>query len=229
MDYSKTSPERIGTANGGSQPTMPHQVSSLRIPSEIPSGGSALQPTVQHSRPRCMPRLIDFFYLDICSQRQSGGAHELPCHADSILRPPSQWERQTKTLVDSARMAQTLSSQQRVIAHTNVSDSGAPLESFRLALTLHILFLGARYCCIARKAEGLILGWEQVMAFGTQRATAEIASNDNRSLSALHALRPDGAGWQFGGSLTCSRGWWQVVFVGAGEEHPGRAEPEAAG
>ena len=29
MDYSKTSPERIGAANGGSQPTMPHQVSSL--------------------------------------------------------------------------------------------------------------------------------------------------------------------------------------------------------
>jgi hypothetical protein len=82
MDYSKTSPERIGTANGGSQPTMPHQVSSLRIPSEIPSGGSALQPTVQHSRPRCVPRLIDFFYLDICPQRESGGVGvPMSCHA----------------------------------------------------------------------------------------------------------------------------------------------------
>ncbi|KAJ1475714.1 Tektin family-domain-containing protein [Baffinella frigidus] len=67
MEYTQGSPERLGTANGGSQPTMPHQ-----------------------------------------------------------------WERQTRTLVDSARKAQTLSTQQRI------------------------------------------------MAFGTQRTTAEIASSDNR-------------------------------------------------
>ena len=98
------------------------------------------------------------------------------------LASSAQWERQTRTLVDSARKAQTLSTQQRVRRPaTNCVQSAPPrcCHGPRFSRTTMHSTDPPRHPEIQVRWLTLALA-VQIMAFGTQRATAEIASSDNR-------------------------------------------------